>query len=54
MTRRACDQIFIQIGYADANVKLIGCYSGMTSPNTGATHQSVNDVAIIRSIIAGG
>lgn len=50
LTRRACDQIFIQVGYVEANVKLIGCYSGFTTPNTGATHQSVNDVSIMRSI----
>jgi len=28
---------------------MIGCYSGVTTPNTGATHQSVNDIAIMRS-----
>jgi transketolase len=50
LTRRACDQIFIQVGYAAANIKLIGCYSGLTTPNTGATHQSVNDISIMRSI----
>ena len=50
LTRRACDQIFIQVGYARANIKLIGCYSGLTTPNTGATHQSINDISIIRSI----
>lgn len=50
LARRACDQVYIQVGYAQANVKLIGCYSGMTTPNTGATHQSINDVAIMRSI----
>lgn len=50
LTRRACDQIFIQVGYAKANIKLIGCYSGLTTPNTGATHQSINDISIIRSI----
>jgi transketolase len=50
LTRRACDQIFIQVGYAKANIKLIGCYSGLTSPNTGATHQSINDISIMRSI----
>jgi transketolase len=49
LSRRACDQIYIQIGYSNANVKMIGCYSGMTTPNTGATHQSVNDIAIMRS-----
>jgi transketolase len=50
LTRRACDQIFIQIGYAHANVKMIGCYSGLTTPNTGATHQSINDIALMRSL----
>lgn len=50
LTRRACDQIFVQIGYAGANVKLIGCYSGLTTPNTGATHQSINDLAMLRSM----
>ena len=50
LARRACDQVYIQVGYANANVKLIGCYSGMTTPNTGATHQSINDVAIMRSV----
>ena len=50
MARRACDQVYLQIGYPHANVKLIGCYSGMTTPNTGATHQSINDIAIMRSI----
>ena len=50
LTRRACDQLFIQIGYANANVKLIGGYCGLTSPNTGATHQSINEFAILRSM----
>ncbi len=50
LARRACDQIYIQIGYANANVKMVGCYSGMTTPNTGATHQSINDIAIMRSM----
>ena len=50
MTRRACDQLYIQAGYANINIKTIGCYSGLTTPNTGATHQSVNDIAIMRSM----
>jgi len=29
---------------------MIGCYSGLTTPNTGATHQSINDLSIMRSI----
>jgi transketolase len=50
VSRRALDQVFIQIGYGNVNVKLLGCYSGLTTPNTGATHQTVNDVSIMRSI----
>lgn len=50
LTRRAYDQIYLQAGYANANVKFIGCYSGMTTPNTGATHQSIVDVACMRAI----
>ncbi len=50
LTRRAYDQVYLQAGYAHANVKFIGCYSGMTTPNTGATHQSIVDVACMRAI----
>jgi transketolase len=50
LTKRAYDQIFIQVAYANANVKLIGCYAGLTSPNTGATHQTINDIAMMRSL----
>ncbi len=49
MSHRACDQLYVQIGYAYANVKMIGCYTGISTPNTGATHQCMNDIAIIRS-----
>ena len=49
LSHRACDQVYVQIGYAKANVKMIGCYTGITTPNTGATHQCMNDIAIMRS-----
>ncbi len=49
LSHRACDQVYVQIGYANANVKMIGCYTGITTPNTGATHQCMNDIAILRS-----
>ena len=48
--RRALDQVTIQVAYADLNVKVCGLYAGLTSPNTGATHQMISDVAIMRSI----
>jgi transketolase len=49
-SRRALDQVTIQVAYADLNVKVCGLYAGMTSPNTGATHQMISDLAVMRSI----
>jgi transketolase len=48
--RRALDQVTIQVAYADLNVKVCGLYAGLTSPNTGATHQMISDLAVMRSI----
>ena len=48
--RRALDQVTIQVAYAGMNVKVCGLYAGLTSPNTGATHQMISDLAIMRSI----
>ena len=48
--RRAFDQIFVQAGYPNANIKMMGGYAGITSASVGATHQSFNDIAIIRTI----
>lgn len=49
-SRRALDQVTVQAAYAGLNVKLCGLYAGLTSPNTGATHQMISDLAIMRSI----
>ena len=49
-SRRALDQVTIQAAYANLNVKVCGLYAGLTSPNTGATHQMVSDLAVMRSI----
>lgn len=48
--RRAFDQIFVQAGYPSANIKMMGGYAGITAASVGATHQSFNDIAIIRTI----
>ena len=48
--RRAFDQIFVQAGYPNANIKMLGCYAGITAASVGATHQSFNDIAIMRTI----
>jgi len=49
-SRRALDQVTIQVAYAGLNVKVCGLYAGLTSPNTGATHQMISDLAVMRSI----
>lgn len=50
LARRALDQVTIQAAYPRLNVKLCGLYAGLTSPNTGATHQMLTDLAVMRSI----
>lgn len=49
-TRRACDQVAISVAHCRANVKIVGAYSGIVSGNNGATHQAVEDVALMRAI----
>ncbi len=49
-TKRACDQVSISVAWPRLNVKICGCYGGITTPNTGATHQSVEDVAVMRAM----
>jgi len=49
-SKRAADQASILLGYARTNVKLVGAYSGIVSGNNGATHQAIEDIAIMRAI----
>jgi len=49
-TKRACDQVSISIAYPRLNVKIPGCYCGISTGKSGATHQSVEDLAIMRSM----
>lgn len=49
-SRRACDQVAISVAHCRLNVKIVGAYSGIVSGNNGATHQAVEDVAIMRAI----
>lgn len=48
--KRACDQIRIAVAQPKLNVKIIGAYAGLFTGKTGATHQSVQDMAIMRSM----
>jgi transketolase len=50
ISRRACDQIAVEIGHTGMNVKMVGAYGGLTNGNNGATHQATEDIAIMRTI----
>ncbi|GHV90745.1 transketolase [Spirochaetia bacterium] len=49
-TRRICDQIAVSIAYAKSNVKIFGTDPGLAAELNGATHMSVEDVGVLRSI----
>lgn len=46
---RAAEMVRTSICYPKMNVKVLGCYAGLTNGKDGATHQSVEDIAIMRS-----
>jgi len=50
LSMRAVEQIRTLIAYAGLNVKFAAGYSGLSDSFDGATHQSVCDIAIMRSI----
>jgi len=50
ITGRAFDQVRQQIALPAANVRLCGSSAGLTEGADGATHQSVLDVALMRSL----
>jgi transketolase len=50
LTLRACEQIRTCVAYAQANVKLVGGYSGLSDYKDGPTHFAVNDVALMRAM----
>ncbi len=47
--RRSFDQISMSIAHPNAKVRLIGSVPGVTSP-AGATHQAIDDIAIMRTV----
>jgi transketolase len=50
LTARAMEQIKVDCGYSNANVKLCGISSGVAYGELGATHHSIEDVAWLRAI----
>jgi len=47
--RRAYDQIAMSVAYSNQPVRMIGFLPGITTPG-GATHQAIEDIAIMRSL----
>ena len=47
---RACEQVRTSICYPRLNVKLACSHGGLTPSNDGATHQAIEDVAIMRAL----
>lgn len=47
---RCYDQIRLQLGYGQLNVKIVGVSAGLTQGPDGATHQSLDDLGITRQI----
>lgn len=45
---RNWDQIRVSICYSDANVKIIGAHAGLSVGPDGATHQALEDIAMMR------
>ena len=50
ITARCYDQIRIQIAYPSLPVKLVGSSGGLTQGPDGASHQSLEDVALMRAL----
>jgi transketolase len=50
VSMRACEQVRTDIAYPNLNVKIIGTHAGMSPGAGGATHLSLEDIAILRAV----
>ena len=50
VTRRAFDQIFLSIAYADKSIHIIGSEPGVRQDFNGGTHMTFEDVGLMRTI----
>ncbi len=48
LAKRAVDQVRVSVAYPKLNIKLNGAYGGLPTGKAGATHQSVEDIAVMR------
>lgn len=50
ISTRALDQIITSVAYPRLDVKIVGFYAGLSIGRDGASHQALEDIAIMRSI----
>lgn len=50
LSMRACEQCRTDVAYANANVRLVATYSGVSGGISGATHWAIEDCAIMGSM----
>jgi transketolase len=50
VTRRAYDQLFLSLGYAQLNARIIGSDAGVTAQHNGGTHMPFEDLALVNAI----
>ena len=50
ITMRACEQVRMNLGYMQFNVKIVGLGAGLVMSHLGNSHYGLEDVSIIRSI----
>ncbi len=48
--KRAADQVRVVVAQPRLNVKICGAYTGILTGKTGKTHQSVEDIAVMRAM----
>ncbi len=47
---RSFDQIRVSVAYSNLNVKVVGGYAGVVTGADGATHQALEDIAMMRAL----
>lgn len=47
---RSFDQIRVSVAYSNLNVKIVGGHTGLVTGPDGATHQALEDIAMMRSL----
>lgn len=50
VTRRAYDQMFLSLGYAQLNARIIGSDAGVTAQHNGGTHMPFEDLSLVNAI----